>query len=160
MNPTIKVVLLGAARAGKTCIASRLKFDRFDAEQASTIGAELYEFEQKLAKQTVDVLLWDTDSELGETVLEQEFAKGADAALVVADATDTDSIIAAVAMRERFLEKTPSASAVVALNKADQQAAQKNKTIAGLGEQPWVLPCSAKTGSGIKRLIQRAVDLR
>jgi len=158
MRPTKKILLLGAARAGKTSVASRLKFDRFDADQTPTIGAELYEFEQSRTNQVIDVLLWDTDSELGDDVLQQEFAKGADAALIVADATAIDSINVAIAMRERFLEKFPGATAVIALNKAEEKVAAKNRSVAGLGDQPYALLCSAKTGKGIKQLISQALD--
>ena len=159
MTPTKKVVLLGAARAGKTSLASRLMFDRFDPDQAPTIGVELYEFKQSMADRDIDVLLWDTDSELGDDVLKQEFAKGADAALVVADATDANSINEALSMRDRFLEQFPRARAVIALNKTEENVIEKSQAVSSLKQLPYAILCSAKTGSGVKQAILQALDL-
>lgn len=158
MSLTKKLVLLGAPRAGKTSLALRLKFDRFEADQAPTIGAELYDCEQSIGNTVIDVLLWDTDSELGDQVLNQEFAKGSDGALVVADATDIESIHVAIAMRERFLEKFPNALAVIALNKSEDKIAEKNQGRAGLNDKPYAVRCSAKSAFGVKRVIAQLLD--
>lgn len=55
-----KVVLLGAANVGKTCIVSRLTSNTFDPLQQNTVGSSLSQKDFTLKEGAISLRIWDT----------------------------------------------------------------------------------------------------
>jgi len=85
-SKSYKIMLLGSMSVGKTSIANRMKFNTFDVDHKSTIGVQLYSFKIELHGESTEIVLWDTDGEFGNKILESVYVKGSDAAIVVSDA--------------------------------------------------------------------------
>ena len=63
-----KVMLLGDMAVGKTSIANRLAFDRFETSYKSTIGFDLYRYDVILPQsgEQFQFLIWDTDGNVSQ----------------------------------------------------------------------------------------------
>ncbi len=90
-----KVMLLGDIGVGKTSLARRLIFDRFDGDYKTTIGVDILTYDMRLppacGDETMKLVLWDTDGDFGEAIFSTMYLNGAAGAIIVADATRPDS---------------------------------------------------------------------
>ena len=86
-----KLMLLGDIGVGKTSLARRLVFDRFDGDYKTTIGVDVLTCDIVLSEacrnETLRLVLWDTDGDFGQAIFSTMYVAGASAAVVVADAT-------------------------------------------------------------------------
>ena len=61
-----KVMLLGEIGVGKSSLARRFVFDRFEGEYKSTIGVDILSHEIMLDDgRVLKLMLWDTDGDFG-----------------------------------------------------------------------------------------------
>ena len=92
-----KICLLGMAAVGKTCIAKRLCFDTFDAENRITIGIEFYTYNLPIiikSKETyVRVSLWDFGGQEQFKRLFPYYINGVNGLFLVFDLSDLQSLI-------------------------------------------------------------------
>ena len=86
-----KIMLLDEIGVGKSSIARRLVFDRFEGGYKPTIDVDVYSYDIERSsgapEESVKFVIWDTDGNLGETILSHVYIKEAAAALVVGDVT-------------------------------------------------------------------------
>lgn len=93
MSNTFKVVLLGEGRVGKTSLVSRFVHDTFDAEQPSTVQANMY-FKKKIQLDngaSIDLSIWDTAGQERFHALGPIYYRGAQGAVLVYDITDRET---------------------------------------------------------------------
>jgi small GTP-binding protein len=154
-----KIMLLGSKNVGKTSIARRLKFGTFAYDNKATIGVELYSLQVQADDSDISVVLWDTDGDFGEQVFDNVFVKGADAALVVSDATDQASINAMVSLTRGFEENFPGAPVMSLINKCDLKRYPEQALKEMTQGCPNVDQCSAKSGDGVLDAIHRVASL-
>ena len=87
-----KVILVGEAEVGKTCIFNRYTKDEFDSTYKCTIGSEYmlktYQFEEKY---TVQLNIWDTCGSEKYRAITKQYYSGVHAALLVFDITNAKS---------------------------------------------------------------------
>jgi Ras-related protein Rab-5C len=149
-----KLLLLGDIGVGKTSIARRLVLDQFDGTYKATIGTDIYRYEvvPPPTAEPFHFVIWDTDGNFGDTIFQHVYAKRADAALVVGDATRPTSLEAALERARGFIDAFPGRSVSVIVNKID---------MLGTGVQPLlpdglrelgvpVIYTSAKTGQHVR----------
>lgn len=125
---TRKLMLLGDMGVGKTSLARRLVFDAFDATYKPTIGVDIYRFAVDVpreagGKETVELIIWDTDGDFGDSIFRHVYMQGASAALIVADATRRPTQDSAVRLAEGFDGAMPGRPFSVVINKVDLLAA-------------------------------------
>ena len=115
-----KLVLLGNAGVGKSCIVLRFVRDEYSEGQETTIGAAFLTKTLFLEDCTVKVELWDTAGQERYRSLAPMYYRGASAAIVVFDVTNRESYEGAQNWVKE-LQRRGDANVVIALagNKAD-----------------------------------------
>ena len=119
----VKIVLIGEAGVGKTCIVSRSVSDMFDANAPSTNGASyaaktIYFEEHKV---NLQMQLWDTAGQEKFRSIARMFYKDATAAILVYDITRKESYDEMTKYwYKELLENAPDDVIIgIAANKAD-----------------------------------------
>lgn len=145
-----KVMLLGDIGVGKSSLARRFVFDRFDADYKTTIGVDVLTHDVALGAEaddeTLRFVLWDTDGDFGTRIFETVYLAGASAAIVVADATRPATLVKMAGLVARFEETFPGRPVVAVVNKIDIALEPPPDS----GAAPFiVVHTSARTGQGV-----------
>lgn len=117
-----KVMLLGEIGVGKTSLIRRLVLDSFEAAYKPTIGVDLYRYASDVKDASgapLELVVWDTDGNFGESMFQHVYIKGASAALVVGDVTRRATLASAVKLVQGFEEAAPGRPVVLVINKLD-----------------------------------------
>jgi hypothetical protein len=94
-----KCTLIGPV-SGKTSLLSRLRFDKFDENTASTIGATFEIYKMSSHGQDIELAIWDTPGQEKYRMLVPLWLRRSDGALVVFDMTNRDTF----SVLSQFLE--------------------------------------------------------
>jgi small GTP-binding protein len=144
-----KVMLLGDIGVGKSSLARRFVFDKFDTDYKTTIGVDVLTHDVDLGPECADaairLVLWDTDGDFGHRIFETVYLAGASGAIVVADASRPATLVKMANLTRRFDESFPGRPVVAIVNKIDLAPSMRDT---GGG----VLFSSAKTGEGVEEL--------
>lgn len=148
-------MLLGEIGVGKSSLARRFVFDRFEGEYKSTIGVDILSHDVALDDgRTVRMMLWDTDGDFGARIFETVYIRGASGALIVSDATRPATLAKAARLAADFADAFPGRPARVIVNKIDL-ADMEPGAFAGAGLSPGdVVRTSARTGDGVAALFR------
>jgi small GTP-binding protein len=148
-----KIVLLGEIGVGKSSIARRLVFDRFEGGYKPTIGVDVYSYDIERSsgapEESVKFVIWDTDGNLGETILSHVYVKEGAAALVVGDVTRRSTL-----QREAM----PGRYCAFLINKSDLENAATELPQELVKSPIPMLRTSAKTGENVKDAFLKAAD--
>lgn len=146
---TAKVMLLGDTGVGKSSLAKRLVFDRFDADYKTTLGVNVVTHDVTVEGEPVRLVLWDTDGEFGQQIFDMVYILGASAACVIADASRPATMVKMAELASTFAERLPGRPVRALVNKID--LAEPTETeIAELGlPHGDIVFTSAKTGAGV-----------
>ena len=94
-NHLCKIVMVGQAAVGKTCIMIRFMQDKFDPFQKSTVGASYADKSLKYNinnnEETVKFMIWDTSGMERYSALTRSFYADAKVAILVYDITNKSS---------------------------------------------------------------------
>ncbi len=144
-----KIMLLGDIAVGKTSLAKRLVFDRFDTDYKTTIGVNVLSHETLVGDEKMRLVIWDTDGDFSHAIFKTTYIVGASGAIVVADASRPATIEKMAALMEAFEERFPGRPVSAVLNKCDLGAADP----AALERPPLrfreLVRASALTGEGV-----------
>lgn len=149
-------MLLGDIGVGKTSLARRLVLGRFDGDYKATIGVDIYNYELSLDGEAgdsrVELVIWDIDGDLGETVFRHIYIRGASAALVIGDAARPSTQETMIRLADRFQDELPGRPLAFVVNKMDLVAAPGTFELPEALASP-VIPCirtSAKSGLNVE----------
>ncbi|KAL3527381.1 hypothetical protein ACH5RR_012037 [Cinchona calisaya] len=125
-NLNAKLVLLGDMGAGKSSLVLRFVKGQFLEFQESTIGAAFFSQTVSVNNSTVKFEIWDTAGQERYHSLAPMYYRGAAAAIIVYDITNTDSFARAKKWVQE-LQKQGNPNMVMALagNKADLEDKRK-----------------------------------
>ncbi|XP_062616227.1 ras-related protein Rab-24-like isoform X2 [Saccostrea cucullata] len=87
----LKVVLLGKAYVGKTCLVSRYVHERFSSNYQNTIGAAFVSKKIQALGKRVTLNIWDTAGSERYQSMTKMYYRGARAAILCYDLTDKSS---------------------------------------------------------------------
>lgn len=147
-----KVMLLGDIGVGKTSLARRLMFGRFEASYKTTIGVDILSHDLVLSPACggaiMRLVLWDTDGDFGQAIFSTMYVAGAAGAIIVADASRLETFARMQALAETFQSRFPGRPVAAIVNKVD---------LVGFGAAPFpdevsgtpVHRVSALTGEGV-----------
>ena len=150
-----KVMLLGDIGVGKSSLARRLVFDRFESEYKTTIGVDVLTHDISLSRGSpidrLRLILWDTDGDFGLSIFETVYVRGASGAIIVADASRPATIVKMANLAKNFAERMPGRPVLGVINKIDLSTAGVSAAFdsADFGD---VLYASALTGEGVGAL--------
>ncbi len=157
-----KIMLLGEIGVGKSSIARRLVFDRFEGDYKPTIGVDVYSYDVEAGSGAADdgvkFIIWDTDGNFGEAILSHVYMKEAAGALVVGDVTRRSTLQRMVELGNKFMEAMPGRYCAFLLNKSDLENAATELPPDLVKSPIPMLRTSAKTGENIKDAFLRAAD--
>ena len=146
-----KVMLLGDIGVGKSSLARRLLFDRFETEYKTTIGVEVMSCDVLTREGPLRLILWDTDGDFGMSIFETAYIRGASAAVVVADVSRPGTLVKAASLARGLGERLPGREVRSVLNKIDLTGGQPP---AAIPEAAQTLLTSARTGEGVRELFE------
>lgn len=165
-----KLVLLGDSSVGKSSIVHRFVKDTFDQLRESTIGAAFLSQSIKIKDPNSgeDVMIkfeiWDTAGQERYKSLAPMYYRNANAALVVYDVTEADSLVKAQSWVNELKQKVGDDNLVIHLvgNKVDLVEEEPAKRVVSMEdatayateEKLLFKEVSAKTGLNIKDVFQ------
>lgn len=155
-----KLMLLGEIGVGKSSIARRMVFDRFESEYKPTIGVDVLrcELPAQPGLPPVTLIIWDTDGNFGDAIFQHVYLRQADGALIISDIGRRATLEAQRGLARGFLNERPGRYCRLVVNKCDVAETMEAKALeADLGELQLPLSLtSAKTGSNIAHVFQDA----
>ncbi|CAD8084143.1 unnamed protein product [Paramecium primaurelia] len=161
----IKVVMLGDKAVGKSSIASRFCFDKFQSEYEITIGGVYNSVEMNVKGQNLKIHLWDTAGEEKFRSLLSLYYRDANAAIIVYDITQSESFQSVSTWLKELEEKIQKDGMALALvgNKCDclesERKVPKAKATDFAKQNNMIFyETSAKTGEGVKNLFQQLIE--
>jgi small GTP-binding protein len=155
-----KLMLLGEIGVGKSSIARRLVFQRFEADYKPTIGVDVFRYTlvPTPAGQAVTLIIWDTDGNYGGSIFQHVYLRQADGALVVADASRRSTIDTMRSLATGFLDARPGRYCGLILNKSDLVSERESDAltaeVADIGLP--LIVSSAKTGLNVIHAFEHA----
>lgn len=165
-----KLVLLGDSSVGKSSIVQRFVKDNFDDMRESTIGAAFSSQTIRIetadgTQESVKFEIWDTAGQERYKSLAPMYYRNANAALVVYDVTQPDSLLKARNWVDELKDKVGQSDLVIFLvgNKVDivqedasRRAVQTDEASQYAQDQNLLFTeVSAKTGEQIKETFQQ-----
>lgn len=159
-----KVVLMGDAGVGKTCIVLRLKENMYLANYQPTVGPGVFSKEFDTLKGTVGVNIWDTAGEERYRSFTGLYSQGAKAAILVYDITDRTSFESIPEWVEMLHENAdPNCLIYIVGNKLDldekRQITYRDALDFCTKNNYQITEVSAKTGENISELFLELANL-
>jgi small GTP-binding protein len=158
-----KVILLGDTSVGKTSIARRHTYDRFEFKMASTPGIDHVMSRCRVGNRTVKLMLYDTAGQEQFASLVPIYIRGADVCILVASIVDPDSCSHLERWHKRLTDADDTIPVVVAINKIDlvDGAPMPVDRVRDAYQDtfPDIFFVSARTGYLIPELFHHAVTL-
>ena len=159
-----KIMLLGEIGVGKSSIARRLVFDRFESDYKPTLGVDVYSYEieprlitQPGAATGIRFIIWDTDGNFRDNILSHIYIKQAAGALIVGDVTRRTTLDSMLHLGRSFMSAMPGRYCGFLLNKSD--LATTTDLPPALAHSPIpIVHTSAKTGENVKEAFVGAAD--
>lgn len=146
-----KTVMVGSPGVGKSSLVRRFVHSLFSEEYHSTLGVKVDRKSMTIGDRDVTLILWDMHGEKEGLDIPPNYLRGAQAAVVVFDASRPETILVASELRQRVLNESPTSTIRMLANKADLpndwDAIQASLNELGL---PDPLQTSAKTGDGVE----------
>jgi small GTP-binding protein len=116
-----KVMLLGEIGVGKSSLARRLVFDKFEFDYKPTIGVDVYRYEvpDSPTRPRMSLIVWDTDGNFGDAIFKHIYMKEAAAALIIGDLSRAPTLDSMVKLGLGFQDAFPGRHVGYIVNKAD-----------------------------------------
>ncbi|MFN0218496.1 MAG: Rab family GTPase [Hyphomicrobium sp.] len=157
-----KIMLLGEIGVGKSSLARRLVFDKFDFDYKPTIGVDVYRYEvpDSPTRPRMSLIVWDTDGNFGESLFKHIYMKEASGALIVADLSRPPTLETLRKMGDGFRQKFPGRHIGYILNKSDLLPETDVTALPQFlsARSSAVIKTSAKTGSRVQDAFIDAAD--
>ncbi len=165
MIQSVKIMLLGDIAVGKTSLAKRLVFNRFDADYKTTIGVNVLSHEVKLGEggdsDAMRLVIWDTDGDFSHAIFGTTYVVGASGAVVVGDASRPATIEKMSSLVEAFESRFPGRPVCAVLNKIDLAAPNVDFAGSASFKIREFVRASALTGEGVAEMfISMAQSIR
>ena len=160
---TLKILTLGDASVGKTCIILRYAEDEFPKSTMPTIGIEYKTKQIKINNQQVKLQIWDTaGQERYHKILASTFYRRANGIVLVYDLQNQESFNHVENWMKQIRQKAdPGIEIVLVGNKldlVDDKDFAQGKELASSFGIPF-FPVSAKSGTGVADMFRTLTDM-
>ena len=157
-----KICILGDFAVGKTSLAERFVYGRFNTACSSSIGVHIYRKTYKsMPDQQTQIMIWDLAGEDKLDPILTSYLQGSSAALIVGDLSRGNTIRSLEKHILRFQEIVPHTPMVIAGNKCDLDYDEENMlALTKLGQENHspVMITSAKTGQSVENCFHALVQ--
>ncbi len=157
-----KVMLLGEIGVGKSSLARRLVFDRFEIDYKPTIGVDVYRYEvpDTPSRPRMSLILWDTDGNFGDAIFKHIYTKEASAALIIGDLSRSPTLESMAKLGAGFAEHFPGRHIGYIVNKCDLSADPEAVRLPAQLSRPGtsLIRTSAKTGTHVAKAFVDAAE--
>ena|SRR3990167_31068 len=117
---TIRLITIGDAGVGKSCMILRFTEDKFDHQKGSTVGVEYSTKDIEIEDTRIRLQLWDTAGQEQFKSITRSYYRSAAGAIIVFDLTNEESFLNVKKWVEATKEDgNPNMSMVLCGNKAD-----------------------------------------
>ncbi len=168
-----KIIVIGNASVGKTCIGQRYTNGIFAEDSKASIGVSFFskvlEKEVKINKnvttKSIKLEIWDTAGGERYKTITSAFYRGVSVAIIVYGLDSKDSFQDVGQWFKTFKKYNPDASVIVCGNKSDMKSSVieiSDQSIEKLKENKHIdasFVVSAKTGTGIAKMFDHATNL-
>lgn len=148
-----KIMLLGEIGVGKSSLARRLVFDKFDFDYKPTIGVDVYRYEvpDTPGQARMTLIIWDTDGNFGEAIFKHIYMKEASGTLIIGDINRPPTLETMGKLGQGFSEMFPGRHIGYVVNKTDLVAEPQAVALPPLLTRPGtpLVRTSAKTGTHV-----------
>jgi Ras-related protein Rab-5C len=155
----LKVVLIGSASVGKTCIVERATVGYYDEQILPTLGASYTSKTVRYEGRAVTLQIWDTAGQERYRGVTPMYYRSAAAALVVYSVMNRESFDEIDQWIASFHEYTTGGAIFVVANKLDLEDERAVTEAEGrskaLANKAFFCEVSAKTGEGIVELFHK-----
>jgi len=116
-----KIMLLGEIGVGKSSIAKRLAFDRFEFDYKPTVAVDVYHYDvpDEPGRPGMRLVIWDTDGNFGDAMFRHVYMKQAAAAMIVGDISRPNTLDAMARLGQGFVDAFPGRYFCYLINKQD-----------------------------------------
>ncbi|EAY11744.1 small GTP-binding protein, putative [Trichomonas vaginalis G3] len=162
---SLKVVLVGDTKVGKSCVLSRFVQGTFDRNMPATIGAAFLTKVITTSSGPVRLQLWDTAGQEKFRSLAPMYYRSSSVALMVYDVTQKESLDSLDDWASEIADKAPhNIKFVVIGNKCDMTeerviSTEMGKNVAQQLGATLFGETSAKTGEGISEIFSKIAEL-
>lgn len=157
-----KVMLLGDIGVGKSSLARRLVFDKFEFDYKPTIGVDIYRYEvpSDEGRAATTLIIWDTDGNFSEAIFRHVYMREAAAALIVGDMSRIQTLDSMAKLADGFRDAFPGRHLTLIVNKTDLIAdADQTPLPSALSRaHAPLIRTSAKTGCNVVRAFTETAD--
>eukprot|EP00906_Rhabdomonas_costata_P022059 RCo031927 len=115
----VKVVIIGPASVGKTCLAVRFCDNTFDAHYRATLGVDFLVKRYKVWGMPLELNIWDTAGEERYRAVTQPFYRGALACVLCFDVNDDQSFVDLPRWIKQVQDQNPDIFMFLVGNKCD-----------------------------------------
>ena len=148
-----KVMLLGEIGVGKSSLARRLVFDKFEFDYKPTIGVDVYRYAvpDSPTRPQMTLIVWDTDGNFGEAIFRHVYMKEAAAALIIGDLSRPPTLDSMARLGAGFSEMFPGRHIGYVVNKTDLVTDPEAMPLPAELTRPgnFLIRTSAKTGAHV-----------
>ncbi|KAL0214571.1 hypothetical protein P9112_006755 [Eukaryota sp. TZLM1-RC] len=161
----LKVVLLGSAAVGKTCLVGRFINEKFDGDYELTIGAAFAAKAVTVGDRTLRLGIWDTAGSERFEAMSRIYYRGARAAIVCYDITDKSTFDRTLFWINQLQANEPNCAVYICATKVDlldegHTRAVPKSAVTQIAEEvsAKMFETSAKTGADIPELFKTIVE--
>lgn len=160
---TAKVCVIGDFAVGKTSTIERFVSNQFSEKYLTTVGVKIDTKEITLSEPAVDLklVIWDVAGAERFGALEFSYLRGTAGVVLVADGTRSQTVRAALGLREQVIERYGDMPFVFLMNKADLRTSWEvdERKLAEVREVcPDAYESSAKTGAAVEDALRRLAE--
>ncbi|MEO0635520.1 MAG: ADP-ribosylation factor-like protein [Pseudomonadota bacterium] len=155
----LKIMFIGAMGVGKTSLVKRLVTGEFSSDYKSTLGVQLSQLTIGASNGPRDLVLWDTDGDTGEAILQSRYVIGTDATVIVCDVQRPKTLDTLLGLASAMEDALPGRPCLGVCNKVDLADMPKETATLLNYTCDITAATSALSGEGIEDAISRLVSL-
>ncbi len=157
-DAAFKVILLGDAGSGKSCIANRFHTDSFKSDMKA-LGVDFRVKVIKIEQKVIKIVLWDFGGEQRFRFLLSSYLKGVSGILYVFDVSNYSSLLHIddwlLIVRKTLTNKIPIFLVGSKMDSPKREVSEKEgEKLAKERDLDGYFECSAKTGANIEKIFE------
>ena len=121
MTPTMKIIVVGNGKVGKTTLTIKYVKGKFTSDYKKTLGVDFLNIKKyiKNIEKEIEFYIWDTAGQDYYNSITKRYYKGADAALIVFAINDKDSFDNIISWYDKIYQECDNIPIILVMSKID-----------------------------------------